>query len=109
MTITMDAKTMTITRTQGQNEVKTVYNLDGSDSKNMQTGRGGAAGVEVTSHAKWDGAKLVITTTQDMGGTAVTRTVTYSVDGKQLVQATTGPGRGDPTPVTTTVKYNKGM
>src|SRR3954468_11991682 len=27
-----DDKTLTITRTMGQNEVKTVYNLDGSDS-----------------------------------------------------------------------------
>src|SRR4051812_27862274 len=33
-TATQDDKTLTIKRTQGQNEVVTVYNLDGSDSKN---------------------------------------------------------------------------
>ena len=110
MSISMDAKTMTITRTQGGNEVKTVYNLDGSDSKNSQMGRGGAA-TEVISKAKWDGATLAITTNQDRGGTIVTRTAVYSLDasGKVLSVATTQPPRGGGDPVTMTAKYNKGM
>src|SRR5436189_110124 len=40
VTITQDANTLTLTRMQGQTEVKTVYNLDGSDSKNTPPGRG---------------------------------------------------------------------
>src|ERR1051325_7244198 len=53
-TITQDAKTLTITRTTQNGESKTVYNLDGSDSKNMMQGRGGAT--EQISNAKWEGA-----------------------------------------------------
>src|SRR3954469_14633110 len=67
--IAQDAKTLTITRTQGQTEVKSVYNLDGSDSKNMVTmGRGDQAQqMEQVSVAKWEGSNLVITTKQQMG------------------------------------------
>src|SRR5437016_254172 len=59
-TATQDDKTLTIKRTMGQNEVTTVYNLDGSESKNTTQGRGGPQ--ESTSTAKWDGASLVVTT-----------------------------------------------
>ena len=51
VTIAQDAKTITITRTTQQGETKSVYNLDGSESKNCD-GRGGAA-TDVISHAKW--------------------------------------------------------
>jgi len=50
-TATQDDKTLTITRTMGQNELKTVYNLDGSDSKNTMPGRGGNPGAEQVSKA----------------------------------------------------------
>ena len=40
-TIAQNAKTLTITRMQGDQTVTTVYNLDGSESKNMVAGRGG--------------------------------------------------------------------
>jgi hypothetical protein len=64
-TLTQDAKTLTITRTTQNGEVKLVYNLDGSDSKNMVMGRGGQT--EQVSKTAWDGSKLVITTTYSMG------------------------------------------
>ena len=81
MTITQDAKTLTIER-EGQNgTTKTVYNLDGSPSKN--TGRGG----EVESMAKWDGAKLVITT-KGANGDMVS---SWYMEGANLVQETTTP------------------
>jgi len=87
--ITQDAKTLVITRVVGENTMKTTYNLDGSESKNVGMGRGGAAGVEQVSTAKWDGAKLVITTTMANG----TGTTVYAMDGAWLVQTTTNPGR----------------
>jgi hypothetical protein len=59
-TITQDASTITITRMGPNGDVKTVYKLDGSESKNEQQGRGGAT--EVVSKAKWDGGKLSIST-----------------------------------------------
>src|SRR5687767_4845558 len=60
-----DAKTLTISRMQGDQTVTTVYNLDGSESKNTIQGRGGAQ--EQVSKAVWDGAKLVVTTTTGGG------------------------------------------
>lgn len=104
-TATQDDKTLTITRTTQNGEVKTVYNLDGSDSKNMAMGRGGQT--EQISHAKWDGANLVITRSQDMGGTAVEIKQTFSIDkdGTLWIE-TTRPGQ-DGNPVSTKVQYKK--
>ena len=106
-TLTQDAKTLTITRTTQNGEIKLVYNLDGSDSKNMMMGRGGQT--EQVSKAAWDGNTLVITTTFSMGENTVTRTQKLSLDASgQLVVATTSPGRGGGEPVTTTQTYKKG-
>ena len=103
ITITQDAKTLVISRMVQEMEMKTTYNLDGSDSKNTGMGRGGAPGVEQVSKAKWDGAKLVITTTTPNGET----TTTYSMDGAWLVVATTRPGREGGAATTQTVYYKK--
>ena len=100
VTIAQDAKTLTVTRTTQAGERKLTYNLDGSPSKNMAMGRGGQT--EVTSTAKWDGAKLVITS--DNG-----QSITYAMDGAWLVQSTTSPGRGGGDPVTRSTYYKKGM
>jgi hypothetical protein len=99
MVLKQDAKVLTITRTMGENQVVTTYNLDGSPSKNAGRGQGGAT--EVTSTAKWDGAKLVVTS--DNG-----QTVTYSMDGAWLVATTTRPGRDGGPATTTSVYYKKG-
>ena len=80
MTIAMDAKTLTITRTTQAGETKTVYNLDGTDSK-ITMGQG-----EAVAKAKWDGDKLVIeTTSQGQNGPQVQK-VTWYLDGASLVQ-----------------------
>jgi hypothetical protein len=105
-TLTQDAKTLTITRTTQNGEVKLVYNLDGSDSKNMVMGRGGQT--EQVSKATWDGTKLVISTTLTMGENTVTRTQTMSLDASgQLVVTVSGPGRGGEV-MTNTQTYKKG-
>lgn len=91
-----DAKTLTITRTMGENQMVTTYNLDGTPSTNAGMGRGGG---EMTSTAKWDGAKLVVTNSNG-------QTVTYHMDGAWLVQTTTRPGR-EGGPATTTTQYYK--
>jgi hypothetical protein len=80
MTITQDAKMLTIEREGPNGATKTVYNLDGSVSKNP--GRGGA---EQESTAKWDGAKLVITT-KTANGEQVS---SWYMEGANLVQETT--------------------
>lgn len=91
-----DAKTLTITRTMGENQMVTTYNLDGSPSTNAGMGRGGG---EMTSTAKWDGAKLVVTNSNG-------QTVTYHMDGAWLVQTTTRPGR-EGGPAMTMAQYYK--
>jgi hypothetical protein len=106
-TLTQDAKTLTITRTTQQGEVKTVFNLDGSESKNMMMGRGGQT--EQVSKAVWEGNTLVVTTNFTMGENAVTRTQKFMLDATgQLVVSTTSPGRGGGEPTTTTQTYKKG-
>jgi hypothetical protein len=99
MVLKQDAKTLTITRTVGENQLVTTYNLDGSPSKNTGMGRGGEAPPAVTSTAKWDGAKLVVTS--DNG-----QTITYAMDGAWLTISTTRPGR-EGGPATTNVQYYK--
>jgi hypothetical protein len=105
-TVTQDEKTLTITRTMGENTVNTVYNLDGSDSKNMVMGRGGQQ--EQISKAKWDGANLVVTRSQQMGENTVEIKQTFSVgaDGVLTIE-TTRPGQ-DGNPMSTKVQYKKG-
>ncbi len=106
-TIAQDAKTLTVTRTTQAGEIKSVYTLDGSESKNSQTM--GENTITSISTAKWDGAKLVVTTKTDMGGNTTQATTVLSLDaGGQMVVARTAPGRGDPAPVTTTQTYKKG-
>lgn len=104
--VTQDEKTLTITRTMGENTMTTTYNLDGSDSKNMVMGRGGQT--EQISHAKWDGANLVVTRTQQMGENSVEIKQTFSIsaDGVLTIE-TSRPGQ-DGTPMSTKVQYKKG-
>jgi hypothetical protein len=86
MTITQDAKTLTMEREGANGSTKTVYNLDGSDSKNMQPGRQGGAATEVVSTAKWDGDKLMITTKTANGD----RVTSWYLEGGELVSETQG-------------------
>ena len=105
-TIAQDAKTLTVTRTTQNGEIKQVYNLDGSDSKNTLTMGGNS--VEQVSKAKWEGDKLVITTTMNFNGNASESTMALSLDASgQLVVESTGAGRGGGPPTTTKMTYKK--
>ena len=103
--ITVTGNVMKVERTQGEQTVTSTFTLDGSDSKNTAPGRGGAPGVDVVSKAKWDGNKVVITTTRDFNGTAVTSTQTLSIEAGKLTIVTTSTMEGA-TPQTAT--YTKG-
>jgi hypothetical protein len=93
MTVKQTATDLSIERNMGGNAVTTTYKLDGTET-DVPAGRGGTA----KASAKWDGAKLVITTKTDQGE----QTQTWSLDGGKLTIARTG-GRG---PSSTT--YTKG-
>jgi len=103
-TITQDATSLTVARTTPNGEVKAVYKLDGSESKNMQQGRGGAT--EIVSKATVAGGKVSISTTRDAGGTAVTTKTTLSAAGGELTVENAVEGAQPP--AATTQKYKKG-
>jgi hypothetical protein len=80
-TIKQTATELTVT-TEGRGGQQTMtYKLDGSESVNKVMGRGGE--IEARSKAHWDGSKLVIETTRDMGGNMVTTTETRSLSADQ--------------------------
>ena len=101
-TIVQNAKTLTVTRMQGDQTVSTVYNLDGSESKNTVQGRGGAT--EQVSKAVWDGAKLVVTT---MAGNGEQKRV-FAMEGGNLTIETTAPGRDGGPGTPQKAPYKKG-
>jgi hypothetical protein len=84
ITVKQTADTLTVERMAGENKITAVYKLDGTESENKQMGRGGE--MVTKSTAKWDGSKLVISTTSTgREGAPVTRTQTWSLEGGNLV------------------------
>ncbi|MEO8070511.1 MAG: hypothetical protein ABI652_03855 [Acidobacteriota bacterium] len=91
ITITQDATSMTIEYVGGGQApapVKLVYKLDGSESKNMMAGRGGAPAEQVAK-AMVVGSTIVVTTTTANGDSKRV----FSMDGANLKVETTAPGR----------------
>ena len=107
-TIAQTAQTLTITRMQGDQTVTTVYNLDGSESKNMVAGRGGGEPTAQVSKAVWDGAKLVVTTTINAGGNTIEQKRVFAMEGGNLTIETTQPGRDGGPGTPNKVTYKKG-
>jgi hypothetical protein len=95
MTVKHTGDTLVTEQTRGENKVVMTYKLDGSQSKNTVAGRGGAT-TEQVSTAKWDGNKIVITRTQQMGDQSVQISETWAMEGGNLTIASTG-GRGGAT------------
>ena len=107
-TIAQDAKTLTITRTGPAGEIKSVYNLDGSDSKN--TISFGDAGFDLISKVKWEGAKMSVTTTAEFDGNKFETSMSLSLDaaGALVVESTRPDFQGGGAPVTSKMTYKKG-
>jgi hypothetical protein len=84
VTITQDANTITIKR----GEQTLSYKLDGSESTNQVTGRGGVQ--EVKSKARLEGGKLIVESTRDFQGMSITtkETRSLSADGKEMTVET---------------------
>jgi len=75
VSVTQDAKTLTLDISLAAlgRPIRAIYNLDGSESRNLNPVGGGQPDEPIFSRATWDGAKLVILTR----GTAL-------IDGKPL-------------------------
>ena len=84
MTVKQTADALSIERQGPNGAITTTYKLDGSETE-VPAGRGGTA----KASAKWDGAKLVITTKTEQGE----NTQTWSLaDGKLKIDRTGGRG-----------------
>jgi len=97
LTITQSATVMTLAYRDG---VKLTYTLDGSVSKNMMAGRGGAP-TEQVSKAMWAGNIIVVTTTTSVGE----EKRTLSMEGGYLVVETSAPARSGGAPTITKAAY----
>jgi hypothetical protein len=101
--ITQGPTSMTIEYTrQTPPGVKLTYNLDGSVTKNMIAGPGGAP-TEQVSRATWAGNNLVVTTTTAAGE----EKRTFSTDGDYLVVETSAPAPKGGAPNVTKVTYKR--
>ena len=95
--VKQDAKTIAFTIDAGGLLVKAVYNLDGSDSRNLSPGPAGQPEIPVTSHASWEGRRLVIVSKSvaTENGVAVTvdtrRVLSIDADGSLIVERTGTP------------------
>jgi hypothetical protein len=100
ITITQTATELTIERTMGENVMKTIYKLDGSESVN-ETGRG-----KSTSVSKWSSGKLVTTIKSETprGTMESTETRSLGADGTMIVETTMEGPNG---PMTRKMVYNK--
>jgi len=105
-TAAQDDKTLTVTTNNPQvGELKSVYNLDGSESKNPINF--GGQTVDRVSKVKWDGAKLIITTTISINGNPAETTQSWMLDGSgNLVIETSSNFTGTPTATKATYKKN---
>ena len=106
-TITQDASTLTITRTNQMGTFTSNYKLDGSESRNTLTIQGNS--VDQMSTTKWDGGKLLVNTKMDFGGNPVEVKMVMSLDpsGNLAVETTRPDFQGGGAPITTKVTYKK--
>lgn len=107
LTIVQDAKTLTVTRTIQMGAFTTVYNLDGSESKNTLNFNGNS--IDQVSKTKWDGDKLVVNTTMSFENTPVEFSMVISQDaaGTLGLESTRPDFQGGGAPITTKATYKK--
>ena len=86
VTITQDARAMTLTRDTPSGHQVTVYHLDPKDDSTL--GRPGSTGTESVYSSRWDGAKLVTAITSSGPAGARERTETRYLDGETMVVET---------------------
>jgi hypothetical protein len=107
VTVIQEPTILTIVRTTPTGQVRSVYKLDGSDSKN--TVIMGTNSIETTSRSMWKTDTLMISTSRLVNGATVETVMNLWIDPSgNLVVASSGPGRGGGPVVTTTVVYKKG-
>jgi hypothetical protein len=106
-TIVQDATSLTITRFTQMGEFKSVYRLDGSESRNVLDFQGNS--IDQLSTTKWDGGKLIVNTKMEFSGNLVEVSMTMALDasGNLIVENTRPDFQGGGAPVTTKATYKK--
>jgi hypothetical protein len=87
-TVKQTADALTVERTMGDARVTLTYKLDGTESRNVMTGRDGQS-VDSVSTAKWDGPRLTIVTKLEMDGQVRESTQVWTMEGSTLTVETT--------------------
>ena len=91
MVVNQTADTLTVERIAGESKIVSTYKLNGTESINKRT-MGQTGEVEIKSKAKFDGAKLTITSLQPgREGAPIEMTETWSLEGGNLVIESTNP------------------
>jgi len=108
MTVAQDTKTMTVTASTQMGEIKTPYNLDGTETRAPMDFNGTT--FDRVTKAAWNGSKLVLTVKSEFNGQSFETKATWSLnaDGSLLVETTRPDFQGGGTPVTGKATYKKG-
>lgn len=108
ITAAQDDKTLTVTTTGQMGEIKTIYNLDGTEAKSPLDFNGNS--IDRVTKAVWDGSKLVLTTIASFNGQSFETKQVWSLgaDGTLTVDSTRPDFQGGGAPTTTKLTYKKG-
>jgi hypothetical protein len=107
LTVTQDAKTMTVTTTTQMGEVKTMYSLDGTETKSPFDFNGNT--IDRVTKTAWDANKLLLTINSSFNGQSFESKAVWSLgaDGALQIEATRPDFQGGGAPVTTKASYKK--
>jgi len=90
MVVKQTADTLTVERIAGESKIVSTYKLNGTESVNTRTGPAGD--IEIRAKARFDGAKLTITTQQPgRDGAVLELSETWSFEGGNLAIESTNP------------------
>jgi hypothetical protein len=108
LVVVQNAKTLTVTSTSQMGEIKTTYNLDGTEARSPLDFNGTT--IDRVTKAAWSGSKLVLTAISDFNGQTfeVKSTWTLNADGTLLSETTRPDFQGGGAPTTTKSTYKKG-
>ena len=107
MTVTQDDKTLTLVSVGQMGEIKTIFNLDGTQAKSPIEIQG--MSIDRVTKSAWDNNKLVLITVSDFQGQSFeTKQVwTLGTDGTLTIDSTRPDFQGGGAPITTKLVYKK--
>ncbi len=106
--VVQDAKTLTVTATSQMGDIKTPFNLDGTETRAPLDFNGTM--IDRVTKAAWNGTRLVLTTISEFNGQSFESKQVWSLnsDGTLLVESTRPDFQGGGAPVTSKATYKKG-